>query len=230
MGWFDSISRLNPFSSDFFFGPGRGAAESTLKQGGQYKFIGANPYEDQQNALIQQLMDQAQGKGPSLAEMQYKAANQDAIANEYAMSRGRGGGAARNAEEAAAQIGGGLAQGSAQARLMEQLQSQGLAQQALTSAGQMDFQRAAANQQMYANALQAMLQQGGIGQSLMSLGGQALGAYAMLRGPGKGGQPTPMMGSLPTNEPGFFGDLGSSIKNGVTDMFGGRPDPWAPAL
>lgn len=168
---------------DFWFGSGRGAAQSALDQGKQYQYVGANPYQDQQNALIQQLMAQSQGRGPSLAVQQYQAANQDAMANQLAMSRGRGAGAARNAGVQMGQMSQGLAGGSALARTREQMAAQQQLQGSLTSAGQMDFQRAKANQAMYQQALQTMMSQGGIGQSLAGLAGQGLGAYAMLRNP-----------------------------------------------
>lgn len=173
---FDSLS-------DFWFGSARQSAGQALKGGEQFKYMGQNPYEGQQGALIDMLMNQASGGGPSLAVQQYQAANQDAMANQMAMSRGRGAGAARNAGVQMGQLGQGLAAGSALARTREQLGAAQMAQSALTAGGQMDFQRAAANQQMYSNALQAMMQQGGIGQSLAGLAGQGIGAYAMLRGP-----------------------------------------------
>lgn len=175
--------------SDFWFGSGRGAAGAALQGGKQYQYVGANPYEDQQGALIQMLMEQAQGRGPSVGAQQYAMANKDAMSNQIALSRGRGAGAARNAQNQLGQLGAGLAAGSALARTREQMNAQQLLQGSLTAAGQMDFQRAAANQQMYANALQTMMQQGGIGQSLAGLAGQGIGAYAMLRGPRMGGGP-----------------------------------------
>lgn len=173
MGWF----------SDFWFGPGRGMAQNMAQQGQQYAYMGQNPYASQQNALLDQLMAQAQGKGPSLAQQQYRAANQDAMANQVALSRGRGAGAVSSSAQQMGQLGQGLAAGAAQARTQEQMAAQQNLQQSLSAAGQMDYQRALANQSMYQQALGNMMQQGGIGQSLMGLAGQGLGAYAMLRGP-----------------------------------------------
>lgn len=173
--------------SDFWFGPGRGAASNALDNGSQYAYVGANPYGNQQNALIEQLMKQSRGEGPSLAGQQYQAANQDALANQVAMSRGRGPGAMRAAGQQMGQMNQGLAAGSAMARTREQLGAMGQLQGSLSAANQADFQRAAANQSMYQNAMSAMMQQGGIGQSLAGLAGQGLGAYAMLRGPSGGG-------------------------------------------
>lgn len=178
--------------SDFWFGSGRGMAQNAANQGQQYQYIGQNPYQGDQNALIAQLQQMASGQGPSLANQQYQQANNDAMSNQLAMSRGRGAGAARNAGVQLGQLGAGLAAGSAQARTREQMGAiQGL-QGSLTAAGQMDFQRAAANQSMYQNAMAQMMQQGGIGQSLAGLAGQGIGAYAMLRGPKMGGGPKRM--------------------------------------
>jgi hypothetical protein len=207
--------------SDFWFGSGRGAAGSALSNGSQYQYIGANPYNDQQNALISQLQQMANGQGPSLAVQQYKAANQDAMANQLAMSRGRGAGAARNASVQMGQLGAGLAGGSAMARTREQMGAMGQLQNSLTSAGQMDFQRAAANQQMYQNALAQMMQQGGIGQSLAGLAGQGLGAYAMLRGPNRGGGPArPGMDPYAQQAPvGTTNEMGTNGMN-PGDLFG----------
>lgn len=183
--------------SDFWFGSGRGMAQNAAHQGQQYQYMGANPYQDQQNALIQQLQQQASGQGPSLAVQQYQAANQDAMSNQMAMSRGRGAGAGRNAGIQMGQLGASLAGGSAMARTREQMGAQQNLQGALTAGGQMDFQRAAANQGMYQNALGMMMQQGGIGQSLAGLAGQGLGAYAMLRKSGKGGGPAAYLNGEP---------------------------------
>ena len=190
MGFMDSLE-------DFWFGPGRRQSQQLAAGGQQYSYMGANPYASQQNALIQQLMAQAQGRGPSLAAQQYAAANQDAMANQVAMSRGRGGGAMYAAQNQLGQLGQGLAAGSAMARTREQLGAQQLAQGSITAAGQADYQRALANQQMYAQALANMMSQGGIGQSLAGLAGQGLGAYAMLRGGGGGGPRGGGMGGGP---------------------------------
>lgn len=180
---FGPLSALNPFSQDWFFGPGRGASQRNLQQGQQYAYMGQDPYAAQQSQLIQMLMAQAQGTGPSLAGMQYERANQDAMSNAVAMSRGRGAGAGRNAANVVGGLGQSLAAGSAEARLREQMMAQQALQGSLSAAGQLNFQRAAANQAMYQQSLAQMLQQGGIGQSLMGLLGQGIGAYAMLRGP-----------------------------------------------
>lgn len=189
---FGALQAFNPFSQDWFFGPGRGAAQQNLQQGQQYAYMGQDPYSAQQGQLIQMLMAQAQGTGPSLAGMQYERANQDAMSNAMAMSRGRGAGAGRNAANVIGGLGQSLAAGSAEARLREQMMAQQALQGSLSAAGQINFQRAAANQAMYQQSLAQMLQQGGIGQSLMGLVGQGIGAYAMLRGPqggmGRGGQ------------------------------------------
>lgn len=175
--------------SDFWFGSGRGLMNNAAKQGQQHQYIGADPNAGAQQALIAQLQQMAAGQGPSLATQQYNAANQDAMSNQLAMSRGRGAGAGRNAGIQMGQLGGSLAAGSAMARTREQLGAMGQLQGSITSAGQMDFQRASANQQMYQNALSQMMQQGGIGQSLAGLAGQGIGAYAMLRGTKGGGGP-----------------------------------------
>lgn len=216
MGMFDSLSAVNPFSSDFFFGPGRGMANRLARNGQQYAYMGANPYDAQQGALIQQLMDQSNGVGPSLAANQFKQANESAMANQFALSRGRGAGAGRNAADQLSSQGLALEGGSAMARLQEQMAARQQLQQSLSSAGQQDFQRAAANQGMYANALQAMMQQGGIGQSLLGLAGQGLGAYAMLRGRGGGGG----------QQQGGGGWDGSGSVTGMTGSPGGW-NPWS---
>lgn len=198
--------------SDFWFGSGRGAAGRGLAGGEQYRYMGEDPHADQQNALIQMLMQQAQGQGPSVAQQEYRNANQDAMHNQMAMSRGRGAGAMRNAGMEMGQINGGLANGLALARTREMMAAQQGLQSSLTAAGQMDFQRASANQQMYANALQSMMTQGGIGQSLAGLAGQGIGAYAMLRGPKMGGGPArqPFMGGQGQNygSPGYGAPAG----------------------
>jgi hypothetical protein len=187
--------------SDFWFGSGRGQLQNAAQQGQQYQYMGQSPYQGDQTALIQQLQQMASGQGPSLATQQYNEANQDAMSNQLAMGRGRGAGAGRNASIQLGQLGGGLAAGSAMARTREQMGAMNQLQGSITAGGQMDFQRAAANQQMYQNALSQMMQQGGIGQSLAGLAGQGLGAYAMLRGPKMGGGPArPPMGQ-PMGQP-----------------------------
>lgn len=183
MGLFDNFG-------DFWFGSGRGAAQKQLDQGQKagYGYVGASPYVGDQNALIQQLRAQAEGRGPSLAEAQYRAAENDALAQQLAMSRGRGQGAARTAATQMGNIGQGLASGAGRLRLQEQQGAQGLLQGAISAGETSDFRRAAANQAAYQQALAGMMQQGGIGQSLAGLGAQGLGAYAMLRGPQMQGQ------------------------------------------
>ena len=206
MGWF----------SDFWFGPGRGMAQNLTQNGQQHAYIGASPYQGQQSALIQQLMAQSRGEGPSVAQMQYQAANQDAMNNQLSLARsGRGARGGMMAAQQLGRLGQGFAQGSALARLQEQMMAQQQLQGSLTAAGQMDFQRASANQQMYQQALGNMMQQGGIGQSLAGLAGQGLGAYAMLRMPGGGGGPAGAIAgnSGPSYSPGDYGDPARSPYN-----------------
>lgn len=169
MGFWDSLS-------DFWFGPGRSAAQDVLRGTNAVAPQGPNSYEEL-------LKSMATGAGPSLADQTYRRAADDQANAQVAMSRGRGPGAMRQASVQAGQIGQGMAAGAAEARTREQLGAAQLGAGVEQQRMALDQQRMMANQQAYMQALGMVSQQGGIGQSLAGLAGQGLGAYAMLRGP-----------------------------------------------
>lgn len=81
-------------------------------------------YQEQFDEYLRGLQDMAAGRGESLAEQQFKAASgqaQQQIAAQAASGRGNAGQAQRMATQAQAQVGQGLASGSASARLQEQM-------------------------------------------------------------------------------------------------------------
>lgn len=93
-----------------------------------------------QAALIQQLQDQAAGKGPSLAQMQLQAGGDRAMKQAMALGQGQRGAGAGAAYKSIlgqqANIGQGLANDSAMLRLQEQMAARGaLGQQLNTQAG-----------------------------------------------------------------------------------------------
>lgn len=153
--------------------------------------IGANPYAADWNALITQLRSQANGTGPSLAELEYKRASQTALGQQAALSRGRSPGAARTAATNMSNISLGQAEGVTRARLAEQLQAQQALNAALAGASNADFQRAQANQQ-------ALLQTPTQFQQLMGIGGQIAGMAGGMMG---GAPPMPMM--APQGQPNY---------------------------
>lgn len=167
----------------FFTNDAEDAGQQMLDRGQRYQFIGANPYQQGWDSLIGQLQAQSQGMGPSLADSQYRAAHQDALASQLALSRGRGPGAARQGMMNMGRMGQGLAQGAAQARLQEQLAAQQALAGAMSSAGQADFQRAYANQNAYTGVMNNMIAQPTGFESAMGMAAQGAGAYAMMKPP-----------------------------------------------
>lgn len=122
-----------------------GAATS---QGGQ---VGQDPWQSGWASLIQQLQDQAAGRGPSLAVQQYQRASGDAMAQQTALARGgRTAGGARQAAQNLGAVQQGMASGSAMARTQEQMGAIGQLGGALSGAGNAQYQR---------DALQAQLAQ-----------------------------------------------------------------------
>lgn len=121
-------------------------------------------FRDTQAGLISQLEAMSRGEGPSLAENQYRQAQEANIAAQRAaMASARGGAGAqaamaRTAAQQGAQIGAQTAIGAGQLRLQEQL----AAQQALAGVAQ------AAR----AGDIQTAIEQGRLGQAYQDLAGQ----------------------------------------------------------
>ncbi len=125
-----------------------------LNQGSPY--VGASPYQGGFNSLINQLTQQANGQGPSLAGNAYNQASNQAMAQQSALSQGgASAGAGRQAAMNMANIGQGQAAGYANARGQEQVASQSALSQALAAGNNADFQR----QQQNSNAWQDILAQ-----------------------------------------------------------------------
>lgn len=96
--------------------------------------LGPDPWASHYKSLIDQLQRQASGGGPSLARQQYAAANQNAIANQLALSHGRNAGSARQGAIGAAQLGQGLSAGMAEAGTRERMMAQQQMLQAIQAA------------------------------------------------------------------------------------------------
>jgi hypothetical protein len=190
MGFFDDVGnglgKAWDSVGNFIQGQGQVNAQQALERGQQYNYVGANPYQGNWNDLIGQLRQSAAGAGPSLAQMQYQQASNDALHQQLAMAQaGRSPGMAMQASNNMGQIGQGMAQGAAQARLQEQMANRQALAQALGMAGQADFQRQAANQNAYVGILGAQMQQPSTFDQLATIGSQGLMGYAMLnRGSG----------------------------------------------
>lgn len=113
-------------------------------------------YQEQFDEYLRGLQDMAAGRGESLAEQQFKAASgqaQQQIAAQAASGRGNAGQAQRMATQAQSQIGQGLAQGSATARLQEQM----AAQQQLGGAIAQGDASTLAHQQMWLENMKAKM-------------------------------------------------------------------------
>lgn len=136
--------------------------------------MGQNPYLGTWSALIGQLMQQAQGKGPSLAQNAYRQASDDAMSGQMAMARNGGAGSARTAAYNMGHVQQGLAQGLAQARAQEQLGSYGALMSALGGAGTAWFQPNAANLQSALAQQQIYAQQPSRGQQVTGFLGNTL--------------------------------------------------------
>jgi non-canonical (house-cleaning) NTP pyrophosphatase len=146
------------FGEDGAYKGAQDRADKQLDSGGAY--VGKGGYTGQWAALLEQLRRQAQGTGPSVAESQYRQANQDQSAAIGGLARASGRpGAIRSAMEQQQRLGQGLAQGSSLARLQEQLAGQQAYSGALGVASNQDLQRQLANSQAYQNILQARLGQ-----------------------------------------------------------------------
>lgn len=121
---FSPAGRLTPQQAGFTPGiPGY----DQLMQGIDSQYQQGGHYDQQYQDYINGLRDMAQGRGTSLAEQQYKSASADQqknIATLAASGRGPAGMAQRQAMQGQAQIGTGLAQGAATARLQEQMAAQ----------------------------------------------------------------------------------------------------------
>lgn len=85
----------------------------------------SNAFGAQTNGLVDYLSKAAQGQGPSLAQMQYQGASDQAMRNQLAMAAsarpGNAAGAARAAAQNLSGIQGGLANGLAQAGIQERM-------------------------------------------------------------------------------------------------------------
>lgn len=119
---------------------------------------------DQRQDQLSQLFQQAQGKGPSLAQAQLKAASDRSLAQQLAAAgRARGTNSAAVGRQLARQqaaAGQQLAQDAATARIQEQQLAQQNLQAALTSGAAQEQQRRQLETQAGQAALQQMLQSG----------------------------------------------------------------------
>jgi len=101
----------------------------------------ASAYDQQQMALNQQLMNQAQGIGPSVAGMQLQQATDQNIAQQQALAASARGGNVGMAQRIASQQAGQIQQQSAQQmgllRLQEQQAAQGLLNTGINQGGSM---------------------------------------------------------------------------------------------
>lgn len=166
----------------YFSGPtAEDQANAAMQNGAGYNYIGSSPYKGSWDALINQLRQQASGAGPSLAVMQYQKANQQAMSNQLAMARSQGSpGAAYQASNNMGRIDEGMAQGSAQMRLQEQMAAQAQLANALGTVSGQDLQRQQANQQAYLQILAEQLKQPSTFDQMAGITAKGLGAYAMM--------------------------------------------------
>lgn len=124
--------------------------DDQLDQGNPYIDQGA--YQHQWAGLLNQLRNNPQ----SIAEQQYRMAQQDQSAAVSAQARASGRpGAIRAAMAQQAQIGQGLGQGSSMARLQEQLANRQAYASTLGMVSAQELQRQQANQGAYINLLNA---------------------------------------------------------------------------
>lgn len=125
-----------------------------MDQQGRGPYVGDNPYQGGWNSLIQQL----QGAGGSLAQAQYQRAQQDNQAAVGGLARANNRpGAFRAAMAQQAKIGQGLAAGSSEAMLQEQMQNRQQLGSALQGAGQAQWQRDSANQNAFMDLMARQL-------------------------------------------------------------------------
>lgn len=121
------------------YGPGGAQAPGAVGVAGPTAGIGG--VQNMQTALIQQLQDQAAGRGPSLAQMQLQSATDRNMRQAMALGQSQRGAGAAGAQKSIlgqqAQIGQGMANDSAMLRLQEQMAARGaLGQQLGQQAGQ----------------------------------------------------------------------------------------------
>lgn len=170
MGFLDDIT-LHLFDS-----PGQGDNEKLRKDGKDFGYLGANPYQTGWDSLISQLQARAAGKN-SLAERQVRDVAAAGMNQQVAMSRGSSAGAARAGTLGASHITQGLENSAGQARLAESQASQAALQNALSGAGNAQFSRDAANQAMYGNAVHDAMGQQSTAQKIAGTAAQ-IGAAA----------------------------------------------------
>jgi hypothetical protein len=190
---------LNQFDYNEAMKKAQEAALGSINQG--------NAAGQNQATLNQQLMDQANGVGPSLAQLQLQQASDDNIKNQAGLIASQRGMNPANAARAIALSGANqgqqLANQSAQLRLQEQLQKQQLLAQGLASQRGQDIGQQGANASLF--GLTGQLNQGQNAQNMQNyyaahginagveaqnvaganqLGGQLIGAgSAILAGP-----------------------------------------------
>lgn len=136
-----------------------------------------NAFRDQQAKLAAQLAQQASGQGPSIAENQLRAAQEQNIAAQYAAANSARGGynaaVTRQAMQQGAEVQGQLAQQAAILRLQEQQAAQGMLGQVAGQARATDLEAANAQAQLqqqanlagYQGAIQQSLGQGQMDQA-----------------------------------------------------------------
>lgn len=133
----------------------RGFLQENMAGGNPY--LGANPYTGNWGSLITQLQAQAEGRGPSLAEGDYRRAA--AGGRNFTLAASRGGSAA-GARRAAMSLGAqnqGLAAGLAQARTGERIGASQALGSVLGAADQAQFARDQANQGAWLEMLRGRL-------------------------------------------------------------------------
>lgn len=135
-----------------------------LQQGNPY--VGAqSPQAGNYGALVNMLMQRAQGGGPSIAGDAYNQAAADQQGRLLTMSHGGSPGAARAAVQQMGNIGQGLSQGYASARNQEMVGATGQLTGAINSADASQLNRDKANQEAW---LQMLMQRLGLTRGEMS--------------------------------------------------------------
>lgn len=108
-------------------------------------------------ALISQLRDRSEGRGPSAADQAYRQASQDSLSQQAALAHGGSAMQARQALLNQGHIQQGLTAGVTQARTAEQSQALGQYQQALAINAQLQQGSNLANQNAYLDILNKQL-------------------------------------------------------------------------
>lgn len=161
-----------------------------------------NPYQSQWDALLNQLRDQANGIGPSVAQQQYRQAQQQAMGSMISLSHGRGPGAARLATQGMTQIGEGETSGLALAKTQEMMAAKQAYEQALAAASSQAGAAQLAQFQANQNTPSG-------GKQLLGDAAQVAAIVAMMHGKpppnvaGSGGPDGTGVGSNPTNMTGM---------------------------